>query len=816
MIGAAIAAPIMPREVRATRRDARSGLRPLRGRSMFFFQTFGYCSIMIAETGLFVLILAFFTAAVAAAMAFAGAKNRSASGMALAARAAYVSAALTGCALAALIALHGISDFSVANVAANSQAGEPLVYKIAGVWSNHEGSMLLWVFLLALTGAAFAAFSRSPSIPLRVRAQGVQSAVLAAFLLYVLLASNPFARLDPAPVNGDGLNPLLMDPALAVHPPFLYLGYTGFSAVFALAVAALMRGRADADWAGAARRWTLFAWSMLTIGIGLGAWWSYYTLGWGGWWAWDPVENAALLPWLAGAALLHALTICEKRGAAAGWAIFLAIAAFSLSLTGTFLVRSGIVNSVHAFASDPTRGAFILILLALVEGGALVLFALRARDVRGAAPIAPISREGGLLAGSMLMALAAAVVLAGTLYPLALGALGLGNAAVGPGYFNRLFAVLAVPLVLLMIAGPLLPWRRGTWRDVFGAANLKAVVRRPAMMLSHLGVAVLIAAAVAAAALQQEKSVVLHPGETVRLAGYDIRLDRLQTVPGAGYTALRADLSVARNGHAAGFLHPEFQVFDNPPLAKAETAIRTNPIGDLMAVPGEPDGNGGMTLHLYRNPLMPWVFVGMALMAAGGLAALWRRKTSRAAAEPGAAKPAFRVAYVLPLAGFAALAVLFAARLVQSGPPPDESAMIAMAKPLPAFDLPPLFEGKPGLTSADLKGKVTVVNFFASWCAPCRLEAPALHDLSGHGIALYGIAYKDKVEPARAMLGELGNPYAATAMDRTGEVAAAFGVTGVPETYVIDGRGTIRLRHAGPLTEKIVEEKILPLARRLQ
>src|SRR5256714_12102503 len=356
---------------------------------------------------------------------------------------------------------YAVSDFSLANVAANSNSLKPLLYKLSGVWSNHEGSMLLWVFILALFGAAVAAFSHNLPPALRARVLAVQAMIGVGFLLFILLTSNPFQRLWPAPADGMGLNPILQDPGLAFHPPCLYLGYVGFSITFCFAVAALLEGRVDPAWARWVRPWTLAAWCALTIGIAMGSWWAYYTLGWGGWWFWDPVENASFMPWLVGTALLHSATVVEKREALKTWTILWAIIAFSLSLIGTFLVRSGVLTSVHAFATDPLRGVFILLLLGVYTGGALLLYAWRAPQLQGGGLFAPISREGGLLLNNLLLATAAATVLLGTLYPLFLDVVAHQKVSVGAPYFNMTFIPIMVPLIAAMAVGPMLPWKRG-------------------------------------------------------------------------------------------------------------------------------------------------------------------------------------------------------------------------------------------------------------------------------------------------------------------------------------------------------------------
>ncbi|MDH5748525.1 MAG: heme lyase CcmF/NrfE family subunit, partial [Rhodospirillales bacterium] len=416
---------------------------------------------MIVEAGHFALILALFMAVIQATLPIIGAHRGDATWMALGKPSALCQFVLIAFSFGCLTYAYVTSDFSVLNVVQNSHSAKPMLYKISGVWGNHEGSMLLWVLILALFGSSVAMFGRNLPPTLRARVLSVQALVAIGFYLFILFTSNPFERILPAPVDGRGLNPLLQDPGLAFHPPFLYLGYVGFSIAFSFAIAALIEGRVDAAWARWVRPWTLAAWAFLTVGIGLGSWWAYYELGWGGWWFWDPVENASFMPWLAGTALLHSSVVVEKRDALKGWTIFLAIVAFSLSLLGTFIVRSGVLTSVHSFAADPARGVFILVLLILVTGGSLALFASRGPSLKGGGLFQPISREGALLLNNLLMTTAAAVVLLGTLYPLFLDAVGGGKVSVGPPFFNMVFVPLMVPMILVMAMAPFLAWKRG-------------------------------------------------------------------------------------------------------------------------------------------------------------------------------------------------------------------------------------------------------------------------------------------------------------------------------------------------------------------
>ena len=639
---------------------------------------------MIAEIGHFALILALCVASLQAVVPLVGAARRDPALTGWARPAALTQFLLVGIAFAALTQAYVVSDFSLANVAANSNSMKPLIYKVSGVWSNHEGSMLLWVFILALFGAAVAAFGHNLPPGLRARVLAVQAMIGAGFLLFILFTSNPFERLWPAPAEGAGLNPILQDPGLAFHPPFLYLGYVGFSIAFCFAVAALIEGRVDPAWARWVRPWTLAAWCALTIGIALGSWWAYYTLGWGGWWFWDPVENASFLPWLVGTALLHSAVVVEKREALKTWTVLLAILAFSLSLLGTFLVRSGVLTSVHAFASDPQRGVFILLLLSLYTGGALLLFAWRAPQLQGGGLFAPISREGGLLFNNLLLTTAAATVLLGTLYPLFLDVVAGQKVSVGPPFYNMTFVPIMVPLLVAMGIGPMLPWKRGDLaaalarlklafavaagvalvtliasgaRSVGAACGLAlaawlfaatltelaervrlfgeplATVWRRArhlpraawgMTLAHAGMAVVIAGITGASAWSEERIVSARPGQSFELAGYRVALDAVNPVRGPDYTSLRADMRLLRDGIEIAALHPEKRTFANG--SATSVAIRTNLLADVYAVLGDPDGDGAYVLRLYHNPLVPWIWLGAVVMALGGLVSLSDRR----------------------------------------------------------------------------------------------------------------------------------------------------------------------------------------------
>jgi cytochrome c-type biogenesis protein CcmF len=641
---------------------------------------------MFDEIGHFALVLALCVAVVQATVPLYGAAKGDGALVALARPAALAQFAFVGLAFLALMHAYVTSDFSVLNVAANSSSLKPLLYKITGVWSNHEGSMMLWVLMLSLFGAAVAVFSNNLPPALRARVLSVQAMIGVAFLLFILFTSNPFLRLFPVPPDGNGLNPILEDRGLAFHPPCLYAGYVGFSISFCFAIAALIEGRVDPAWARWVRPWTLAAWCALTIGIAMGSWWSYYTLGWGGWWYWDPVENASFMPWIIGTALLHSAIVVEKRDTLKAWTILLAILTFSLSLIGTFLVRSGVLTSVHAFASDPLRGVFILLILGVATGGALLLFAIRAPSLQGGGLFAPISREGGLLLNNLLLTTACATVLIGTLYPLFLDVVAKEKVSVGPPFFNMTFIPVMIPLLVAMAVGPLLSWKRGDlWAAlqrlklgfaiaafvavltmaVMGFSSIAAAcglalaawmlvaslvewaerirlfsgplgdsfrraVRLPraawGMTFAHAGVAVVVAGITGSSAWTVEKIENVKPGGSVELAGYTIALDAVKDVKGPDYTATRADMRLLKDGKLLTEMHPEKRFFPLENGNQTDVAIRTNILADVYAVIGDPDGKGGFLLRLYYNPLVPLIWLGAAAMAFGGLVSLSDRR----------------------------------------------------------------------------------------------------------------------------------------------------------------------------------------------
>ncbi len=642
---------------------------------------------MIAEIGHFALVLALCVALVQAIVPLVGARRGVDSWMAVSGPASTMQFLFIAIAFGALMNAYVTSDFSVMNVAQNSHTEKPMLYKVAGVWGNHEGSLLLWVTILSLFGFAVTLFGRNLPPGLRSRALAVQAMISVGFLLFILLTSNPFARIEPPPIDGSGLNPILQDPGLAFHPPFLYLGYVGFSMAYSFAIAALLEGRVDPAWARWVRPWTLAAWIFLTCGIVLGSWWAYYTLGWGGWWYWDPVENASFMPWLAGTALLHSAVVVEKRDALKSWTILLAIVAFGFSLLGTFLVRSGVLTSVHAFATDPKRGVFVLGLLVLAVGGSFSLYAVRAPAMKMGGLFAPISREGSLLFNNVLMATGAATVLLGTLYPLFADALNLGKVSVGPPFFNAVFLPLMAPMVVVMAVAPMMAWKRGDLAGVLGRLKVVAalalaaaalvwflqggsagpwwtaggfalavwlglgtlvdlggrigLLRDPGralgralrlprsswgMVSAHFGLAVFIVGLTASSAWTIEKIQTQAIGETVQVGDYAVTLKAVETVPGPNYTAARATFDIARDGQSVALMQPEKRQYRMPPRPTTTAAIRSGIAGDLYVVIGDEDIKGGFVTRLYYKPCVLWLWAGGALLVLGGLISLADRR----------------------------------------------------------------------------------------------------------------------------------------------------------------------------------------------
>jgi cytochrome c-type biogenesis protein CcmF len=662
---------------------------------------------MIADLGQMALLLALAAALVQGTLPFVGAARGRDDLMALGRSATQAQALMVVLAFVLLTAAFVRCDFSLLYVASNANRSLPLAYRVAGVWGGHEGSLLLWLLMLNLWMLAVASFSRSLPAPLVARILGTMGLVSVGFLLFMLSSSSPFEPLWPVPADGRDLNPLLQDPGMVLHPPMLYMGYVGFSVVFAFVIATLVGGDLDSRWARWARPWTLAAWCFLTLGIALGSAWAYYELGWGGWWFWDPVENASFMPWLAGTALIHSLAVVEKRGAFKSWTVLLAIVAFALSLLGTFLVRSGVLSSVHAFATDPRRGLFILGYLVVVVGSSLALFAWRAQRVGLGSPFGALSRESLLLANNVLLVSAMGSVLLGTLYPLALDGLGLGKISVGPPYFDAVFVALAVPLLVLLGVGPLAAWKSASasgllrasapgvvlslalglgaaaWQGRLttltalglvlaawvaagavrgllawlqprqGLRHAAARLRRlpPAqagMLLAHLGVAAFVLGVTSVRSFETESDLRMAVGDHASVAGYTFHLDALHDVRGPNYDAVRAQLRVQRDGVDVARLEPEKRLYRSQPNPMTEAAINTGLTRDLYVSLGEPLPGGAWVVRLYVKPFVDWVWGGCLLMALGGALAAadrrYRRPQPVADTRPLAVPPAVQPA----------------------------------------------------------------------------------------------------------------------------------------------------------------------------
>ena len=638
---------------------------------------------MIPELGHYALILAFLAALIQGVLPLLGLARGRQPWITIARPAATAQFLMLGVAFVCLAYAFYGNDFTVAYVAHHSNTKLPTLYRFSAVWGGHEGSLLLWIFLMSTWGVAVAAFSRQLPDSMVARVLAVLGLVTVGLIAFVLLTSNPFDRLIPAPPEGRDLNPLLQDPGLVFHPPMLYMGYVGFSVAFAFAIAALLAGRLDAAWARWSRPWTTAAWIFLTLGIALGSWWAYYELGWGGWWFWDPVENASFMPWLVGTALIHSLAVTEKRGSFKNWTVLLAIAAFSLSLLGTFLVRSGVLTSVHAFASDPRRGVFILILLAVVVGSSLALFAWRAPKVSAGGAFAMLSRETLLLMNNVILVVAAGSVLLGTLYPLIIDALGLGKLSVGAPYFNAVFVPVMVPLMLLIAVGPIARWKQadlgeilkrlrvgavlaliagaglpllmGQWTVLTGLGSLLAVwiaaavvfqiierfkSGRPplaffGMQAAHLGLSVFIIGVTMVGGYQEEKDVRMSAGETVSVGGYQFRLLGVSNATGPNYNAAVGEVELSRDGKVLKSMHPEKRQYFSSSMPMTEAAIDAGFTRDLYVSLGEPlsqradgspDPNGAWAMRVYYKPYIDWIWGGCLLMALGGLLAMLDRR----------------------------------------------------------------------------------------------------------------------------------------------------------------------------------------------
>jgi cytochrome c-type biogenesis protein CcmF len=648
---------------------------------------------MIPEIGHFSLILSLFVALAMGVISVVGGQQGRGDWMALARPGAQALWLLTTIAFGCLTYAFYTNDFSVSYVAQHSNSKLPGMYRIAGVWGGHEGSLLLWHFMLTSWMLAVSVFSRQLPDAMVSRVLGILSLVAVGFLLFMLVTSNPFLRLSDIPADGRDLNPLLQDPGLVFHPPMLYMGYVGMAVPFAFAIAALLNGRLDAAWARWSRPWATAAWIFLTLGIALGSWWAYYELGWGGWWFWDPVENASFLPWLIGTALIHSLAVTEKRGLFRNWTIVLAITAFSLSLLGTFLVRSGVLTSVHAFATDPKRGIFILLFLSVVVGGSLTLFAMRASKVRSGGSFTLVSRETFLLVNNVLLATAAASVLLGTLYPLIVDALNLGKLSVGPPYFNAVFAPIMVPVLMFMVIGSYARWKSdgarelakklspiallsvvlgasapllaGTWsalaalgltlgfwivlgslqqiyRQFKDTVNWKSTpVSFWGMHVAHIGIAVCVIGITMVKGYEAEKDVRMVIGDTVSVGGYTFRLTGIHTKPGPNYNAVVGEVELLRNDQVLKTLHPEKRTYFSSPMPMTEAAIDSNLTRDVYVSLGEQlegGNNPAWAMRVYYKPFITWIWGGCLLMALGGaMAALdrrYRRKVTATVAAP--------------------------------------------------------------------------------------------------------------------------------------------------------------------------------------
>ena len=584
---------------------------------------------MTPEFGHFALALALALALVQSVLPILGAARGNLMWMRSARALSVAQLLFVGLAFAALMRAFVVSDFTVLNVAENSHSLKPMLYKVAATWGSHEGSLLLWVLILTAFGAAVSFFGSNIPEPLKARTLSVQAWISVGFLSFMLLTSNPFERLFPPPIDGNDLNPLLQDVGLAMHPPLLYLGYVGFSIVFSFAVAALLEGRIDTAWARWVRPWTLAAWMSLTAGIALGSWWAYYELGWGGWWFWDPVENVSFMPWLLGTALLHSAIVTEKRDAFKSWTILLAILTFSLSLLGTFVVRSGLLTSVHAFAVDPERGLYILMLLALSIGGSLALFAWRAPMMEAGGLFKPVSREAGLLVNNLILAAATGTVLFGTLYPLFLEAVTGDKISVGPPFFNASFIPMMLPLVFVMGLGPYLSWKRADLAGVFQRLRFVAILSVLGvlaiwyMTMAHAGLAVTIFGFVGSSAWKSEQVVFVGPGSNIFIAGFDVTFEGVQRLSGPNYFADRGTLVVRRDGEIVTMLYPERRTFPVAQSSTTESAIRSTLAGDLyasIAAPASEDAeeSGAWTLRILYEPLVNFIWIGSFMLVLGG------------------------------------------------------------------------------------------------------------------------------------------------------------------------------------------------------
>jgi cytochrome c-type biogenesis protein CcmF len=640
---------------------------------------------MVPEIGHFVLIVALLLALTQAIFPLIGAARGTQGWIALARPAAQGQFVFVVIAFGCLAYAFVNNDFSVLYVASHSNSQLPTAYRVAAIWGGHEGSLLLWTMILASWTLAVTLFSRHLPEDMVARVLGVMGLISVGFLLFMLFTSNPFERLIPAAMDGRDLNPMLQDPGLVIHPPMLYMGYVGFSVAFAFAIAALLGGQLDATWARWSRPWTTTAWIFLTTGIMLGSWWAYYELGWGGWWFWDPVENASFMPWLVGTALIHSLAVTEKRGGFRSWTVLLAIITFSLSLLGTFLVRSGVLTSVHAFATDPKRGVFILAFLTVVIGSSLTLFAWRAHKIALGGRFELVSRESMLLSNNVLLVVAGASVLLGTLYPLLIDALGMGKLSVGPPYFNAVFVPLLVPAVFMMGIAPFARWKEadlaeimrrvrwafvtavvvaialpfalGKWTpmislgyllaawviltvfvnirsrvsEVSGEGTLMQRLGKQSrsyygMHLAHLGIAVFIIGVTTVKGYETEKDVRMDIGDTVQVGGSTFRFDGVEMVPGPNYKAGRGTIVVLKDGKPVHEMYPEKRIYNASGMPMTEAAINTGFLGDYYVSLGEPVSEGAWSVRVYHKPMVDWIWAGCVLMAMGGILAVTDRR----------------------------------------------------------------------------------------------------------------------------------------------------------------------------------------------
>ncbi|MGB7334352.1 MAG: heme lyase CcmF/NrfE family subunit [Salaquimonas sp.] len=653
---------------------------------------------MIAETGHYALVLALMLSFIQATFPIYGAKIADNRLMSMGNTTAIGSFGFIAVAFAALTYAYVTSDFSLQNVYENSHSAKPMLFKVTGVWGNHEGSMLLWVLILSFFGSLVAWFGKNLPPDLRANVLGVQAWITIAFLLFIVLTSNPFARLVPAPFEGNDLNPILQDIGLAIHPPMLYLGYVGFSITFSFAVAAMISGKIDAAWARWVRPWALAAWIFLTAGISMGSYWAYYELGWGGWWFWDPVENASFIPWLVGTALLHSALVMEKREALKIWTILLAIITFSMSLLGTFLVRSGVLTSVHSFANDPERGVFILMILLVFIGGSLTLFALRAGNLKSGGLFQPISREGALVFNNVFLATAAATVLVGTLYPLVMEAVTGAKISVGAPFFNITFGPLMIPLLLLVPFGPLLSWKRaelypvvqrlfwigvaalvvtvlvyafttdqpvmaslgiglaawcilGSFAEIYNRAGFSKTGFNTGFLrmrglprtmwgtaFGHLGLGILLLGVVCVTAFEKEAVADLAPGEQMELAGYDIRFDGSVPISGPNFSETVATVTIFREGYAPFVMKPSKRFYQARGMPTTEAAIKTIGFSQLYLSLGDQGQTGKTVVRVWWKPQITLIWLGTIFMVFGGLISLSDRRL-----RVGIAKPAKRV-----------------------------------------------------------------------------------------------------------------------------------------------------------------------------